>query len=489
MPLADGLSNIVNLPDGTTHVFPSDATADEMQAALSLGLPKAKPGPDKYNFDPALSAAIDFVRPFIAGAGGTAAGAGAGLLTANPIVGFGAEVGGYAAIDRMLNALKPIQQTPAGQQNEGITDSLKDGFINAIGGRIIGGLWRGGKAIANASTPEIYKFAPTTSQALEAYGHHMLATSAKFAEDFGATGAKAAALDKAGGAGFTQALGMANAMNGRPFTVNTDPVKLADKLRTTLEGGLSTNPATSFRPASHYASEEALDILSGGQNPFQKLDDVIQDPDRLSKVLKAGQLMGPSGLNVRKDLQAYQFMRIVNTAATRDASGAVTRLDPNKLTRMWTDPEMNTSLNTLFGKSGMQDVQDFIKNIAYTQDKQQTYPVAKQLRFLGSGFSLGLGLLSNNLHMAATSATSIAGLYLPVAAMGRLLTNPATSKIVTKIAGSQPLDASSGYIAKALTSALQGINIAAIDTKGNKQWGTLEKTEGGSGDYSFVPNK
>lgn len=480
-----GAPNVVNLLDGTTHVFPSDATQEEMQKALTLGLGAKGKIPEKFDLDPALSSAIDTLRPIIAGGVGALSGAGATIIPVAgqiPGVPLAADIAGYAATDRLLSSLKPLQQTPAGQQSEGISDSIKDGFINAVGSRILGGTWRTIKAFDTAGVPEIYKYAPTSAQALEAYGHHKIATMAKFAEDFGAAGAKAAALDKAGGAGFTQALAFANSLNGRFYGTNVDPVKLSDKIRGTLKNGLTPG----LNPTIHHASDEALDILRGGQNPFQKIDDVLQDPNRLGKVLNAGDLQGTT---TRNDLQAYQFMRMMHTASTRDAQGNVVRIDPNRLSTMFNDPDMNTSLNALYGKDGMKDVRNFIQNLSYTQDKQQTYPVAKQLRLVGSGFKIGTALLSGNLHMAASTATDIAGFYLPMYAMGKLLTSPTTSKIVTRLAGSQPLSASAQYVARVLTSVIQGMNIAVIDSKGNKQWGTVEKTPDGSGDFDFVPNR
>ena len=281
--------NIVHMPDGSTQVFPGNVTPQQMAQALKLGIPQGTAPTGGYNFDPALNKAIDFIRPFVGNAAGLASAAGVGLLTKNPAAAFGAETQGYAGIDSLMQQLKTRDQAPA-SFTEGLAEGEKQALLNAVGNRIMGGLFRGGKAFFSADQPEIYNFKPTTAQALESFGYNRLATTAKFAEDFGATGSKSEALDRAGGAGFTQALNFANAINGKTFGINSDPVKLADKLREDLSKGLIEGDSWTANPL-HVASQEALDTLKGGSNPFMKIDQVLQDPDRLSKVLVAGQAL------------------------------------------------------------------------------------------------------------------------------------------------------------------------------------------------------
>lgn len=479
--------NIVHMPDGSTQVFPGNVTPQQMAQALKLGIPQGTAPTGGYNFDPALNKAIDFIRPFVGNAAGLASAAGVGLLTKNPAAAFGAETQGYAGIDSLMQQLKTRDQAPA-SFTEGLAEGEKQAFLNAISQRIVGGLFRGGKAFFSADQPEIYNFKPTTAQALESFGYNRLATIAKFAEDFGATGSKSEALDRAGGAGFTQALKFANAVNGRTFTINSDPVKLADKLREDLSNGLmpaDRNP-NHFVTSLHVASQEALDTLNGGSNPFMKIDQVLQDPDRLSKVLTAGQLAGQAGLNVRKDLQSYQFMKMMNDATTKDATGAI-RIDPTKLSSTWNDPEMNTSLNTLWGKGGRQDVSDFIKQIAYTQDKQDTYPVAKALRFIDGGFMLGAGLLTGNLNIAG-GAAAFGGLFVPTAVIGNALTKPGVARVLTAMAGAEPLNPVLKRASAGLWDTLQGTSVALMDSGGKKTWGTIQKDKD-TGEVKFIPNK
>lgn len=435
--------------------------------------------------DSVLNKAIDISRPFVGNAVGDVTGALAAPL--GPIASFGAETQGYSLVDSLMKMLKPDYAKNNNGYAENLLDSEKDALVNAVGGRVMGALFRGGNALfGKGPIPEIYKFAPTTSQVLEAHGFHALGTVAKFAEDFGASGAKAEALDRAGGQGFTQALKFSNALNGRQSFTNSDPVKLAGKIRETLEQGLYPNPGSS--PTTHLASQEALDTLSGGKNPFAKIDTVIQDPDRLEKVLATGQINGVQG--VKKDLQSYQFMRMVNDATTKDASGAI-RIDPNKLSKAWSDPDMNTSFDTLYGKVGKggirDDITNFFKNIATTQDKMHSYPVAKQLRFLGAGFAIPTALITGNVTGAESALGTIAGLYIPTAVVGNLLTKPTTARILTAMAGGESLGASQKVAARVLTNALQGTSIALINSQGQKKWGSLQSDKNGG--YQFVENK
>lgn len=486
-------SNTVTMPDGTTHVFPPDATPEEITKILGIrNAPGAGRGPT-YNFSPVMGSnfSLDSLRPVLAGIAGHFAGAGAATVPgAGPVLAPIADTAAYSGIDYILKMLNP--ETPAVKQSAGdqAMDSIKDGLINAVAGRVLNGVFRVGAAFRDTGLPDIYKFAPTTSQALESMGFHTLATAGKFAEDFGATGSKAAALDKAGGAGFTQALAFANQLNGRAASTNIDPVKLADKLRESLKAGLVTSPPGSgnlFKPQVHYASEEALSLLNGGSNPFSKLDEVIQDPDRLAKVLKAGQLGGPTGLNVRKDLQAYQFMRMVNDAKSVDPASGAIRLDPNKINNVWTDPNLQNSLDTLYGKQNRQSVSDFIRNVAYTQDKMRSYPIAKGIRFLGAGFGIPAKVLTGDIS-GALGAGGLATAYIPSAVMGRLLTTPGVSEYVGKLVSGEPLSEGVKYGNRALVNALQGYNIAMIDAAGNKTWGQIGKNKD-SDSYQFFPTK
>lgn len=570
----------------TPGFVPSGTLQGAQSNPLQVGVPYS---PGKDDFGPgALDRIIDAVRPFASQGVGALAAGGASLIPGvgeSGIAQTTADTQGYALTDALMQQLK--------SNHPGFGESMMEGekqaVINAVAGQIVKGIFRGGQAVMSTVKPAIYDHFPTTSQALESYGYHALGSAAKFVEDFGAGDAKAKALDRAGGAGFTQALKLANLVNGRMASVNADPVKLADKIRGTLEDGLEkTNDYTSFpvkpklelpehpgypempalpekpgptplpdKPATYksygqgfkdqienahqenvnaikltdkqaladynarvakiktdYAAgndlidsqhetnvqnakqdysqkldqykadlqqykntpytvtQEALNVLSGGSNPFSKVDAVLQDSDRLSKVLSAGQQMGKAGDNVRKDLQSYQLMRMVNDATKKDAFGNI-RINPDKITAVWNDPDMQNTLNTLWGKQGRENVTNFIQRLSQTQDVQKTYPFAKSIRLVSGGLQLGADVIAGTLS-AGKAAKSVGSLFIPLGAMGKLLSNDKVARVVTAMAGAEPLDIPKERAAQMIANALHGTSLAVLDSGGKKNWGHFD---------------
>lgn len=623
--------NIVHLPDGRLAYFPKSVTPQQMQQALSINMPVApvtQPGPN--TFDKPWNSTIDFLRPFISDAAGGAAAVGTALT---PYLGEipGSELAaknlGYTGMDMLLKKLKTTDQQPS-SSGESFLGSEKDAIINSITQGILKSVFRGTKAFYSADQPEIYNFKPTTSQALTSYGMHALATLPKFAEDIGASGAKSKALDRAGGAGLTQAIKFIDAHTGLPYgDLNID--ELANKVKSTLEDGIelkndyqylplkpklevpehpgyapaptlskpnpialpelppkpvptplpdqpniqssyapeyktemtnnynkqvaaikaqdkqaldayneqvtkiksdnklqntqalsdyneqvakSKNDYTTYKGAvdathkqtvdltkdafgkqmdqykanlsqfkdpEYQVNNEAMDILKGGQNPFSKLDDALSDNDKLQKILAAGQANGQVGLNVKKSLQSYQFMKMINDSTSKDLQGNV-RLNPDKLTTAWTDPKTASVRDTLWGSEGQDNVTKFLQNIATTQDKQ--YAVPSILRFANNGFRLAASAVAGISDFGHTAGT-IASLYIPVAAMGRAMTNSRVARVLTAMAGSEPLEEGGKKAAHILTDALQGSSIAIEDANGKKTWGTFDKSG------QFIENK
>src|ERR1017187_9069984 len=178
--------NVVHDANGVIHEFPSDATPEEMQAAmdgssLEAGGWSSKLKENGTNFKPPLQGqpqqglsttyprnpTIDMLRNILPPAAGAAA-----ATVATPYTGglgtFAAGTAGYTGMDQLLKSMK------SGTSSESIPaslmDSLTSAVINEAGGRIIGGVWKGAKAFAAADQPEILKFLPTASQALKAQG-------------------------------------------------------------------------------------------------------------------------------------------------------------------------------------------------------------------------------------------------------------------------------------------------------------------------------
>ena len=474
--------NLVQLGDGTTHMFPREATQDQIQKALGL-IPKPDKIPSNFNLDTAWDKAIDFIRPFVGNAAGGIAGTAAGTVSANPILGVAAETQGYAGIDSLMQYLKTNQPK---SYKEALTRSEMEAVTNAVAGRILGSVWKATKGVYNSGMPEIYKLAPTTSQVLENYGRHALAKGTGFLEDFGAPVAKAAALDRIGGKGFTQSLALANQLNGRTASVNGDPVKLADRIKDAISEGIDTTETPQFKSNIHYASQDAMDLLQGGRTPYEKLDEVLADRDKLARVLKVGQLTGSPAMNVRKDLGAYQFMKLVNTASTQDAKGNI-RFDPNRLMGLWNDPNSQANFDLLYGKESKDRISEFFKTLASVQDKPQTNPFIK---YVGKGnFALNLGNLAKHLAVGGSPlGAGISSLLVSSNIVGRLLTSEKLGRAVIEavegVKGNIPVDERSRLI----TNALQGFSGALMDSNNKVIEGSFQE-DPQSGGTKFVPYK
>jgi len=455
---------------------------------LSLGIPHAPGLANSPNFSPdtILNKTIDFIRPFIGNTAGSLA-AIPGAAVGGPIGSFGAETQGYALAD---TALKYLKTEPPGSLGESLTDSERDALINAVGGRIIGRVFKVGQAIRNANMPEIYKMFPTTSQALENYGYHKLATTAKLFEDLGSPGSKSTAQARSGFQSFMQALQLSKVMNGRdPLLTNADPAQLYKSIREQLAEGLTpgVQPGSKqFQSKLHYASQEALNLLEGGQNPFQALDDVISNRGKLNKYLSLGQQYAAPGSNLRGDLQAYQWTRMFNQATKQIAPGQA-RVNPEILNSIWNKPELQGSLNDLYGAGIKKNLDEFIGKVLQVQDKPIGGELGAKLKYIGGGFSLAGGLAT---MLGVPQGAVVGSLYIPTAAMGKILTStPETAKYLTSLleSGGQQLSMNKQIASRAIFNALQGSSIALMDDKGKKTWGKVAKEPDGG--WQLLPEK
>ena len=482
---AGDFGNMVIMPDGTRHLFPLGTTQDQMQKALGLGIPKTTTRSTQGQ-PVSGDQIVDFARPFVGNTAGLLAAGGTGLLTKNPAIALGAETQGYALVDSLMQYLKTDKPK---SYSEALTNSEMDAVVNAVAGRLVHSVWKGAKGVYNAGMPEIYKLAPTTSQVLENYGWNTLGNSAKFLEDFGAPKAKAAALDRVGGNGFTQSLALANSLNKRPASINMDPTRLADKIR----GGLWMGVDKEAIPGSgtmeiNYPHKEAFNLLEGGKTPFDKIDDVLTDTDKLAKVLKVGQIAGSPAMNVKQDLQAYQFMKIVNDATTKDAKGGI-RIDSNKLAKVWNDPERQFNFDTLYGKATKERITNFFKTISYGQGPPMTSGEAKGLQYIGKGsFFMGLGLISKYLDLSTGTPGGIIGLRLGAGLIGRLLSKETTGKALMELVEGTRAGIPPSLKARVLVNGLQGLSIGLVNSQGKTTEGSFEE-DPQSGMTKFVPYK
>lgn len=213
-------------------------------------------------------------------------------------------------------------------------------------------------------------------------------------------------------------------------------------------------------------------------NSYSKIDAVIGDAKKLEEVLTTAQSNGV-GYNLKTQLQGYQFSKIFQDAMkTEPTTGQLARLNPQTIEDVWRDPKMQASYAKLYNGQQRADIDQFFKNIAMTQDKVNTNPIAKKITFLHGGAALAMGMFTGHLAAGALGAT---GIIVGAEGLGKLLTKPGTARLMVNLAGGGPLGMSDTMAGRLLVNALQGETVAIQDAQGQQHPGILGK------DGKFVP--
>ena len=397
---------------------------------------------------------IEFLRNILPPAAGAVAGAVATPYTGG--LGTAAASGAaYTGVDALLKQLKIGNK-------ESIPDSLKDSLvqaaINEAGGKIIGGVWKAAKAFRAVDQPEILKFLPTASQALQAEGKHpTVASILKYVEDHFAPGTKAAAQEVSAQEGSQLGYKEAAKIAGRSqqFKTLEDPNKVAEFISKELplenvREGLATK-------AVPYATDPA------------SLDKLIANPTRLQDALTRSQGSG-AGINARQDIAAYRLARMQQEATTLGPNGVV-KVDPLKVAASLNDPEMAASNKILFSGKQMSNIQQFYKNFAETQDKLQGFGGFGKLRLAMEGIgltgSLAHALITGNAAPVAVALAPI-GVEIGLAGLAKTLSNPKTARLMLALANNEALGVSDQFAAKVIMQAIQGATGNLINKDGSK---------------------
>jgi hypothetical protein len=491
---------------------------------------------------------IDLVRPLASGAAATAAATAA--LPVDPFTLGGASLvaggGAYLGMDALLQYLKSNPQQNSGlaqliNAKQGgasatIANSIQQALEVAGGAKLLRGVSAGIKAIRDVDLPEIQNFLPTTGQAANSalaetpkpdiasqgiptalsnwwtrLKLNVLGTGASTLEGFN-TKARSAALDRTGGAGFTQALQTSKELGfdlqKDPFTGHfQDPMDPAYSLithpdRMPLGEGSYTpikiKPGKDYQPLTRtetYQPKTEPTIIPGEPDlhlydSYKKIDDVIADVDKLKNTLAVAQVNG-TGDNLKKAFQQRQFSKMFNDATTRDVATGnpytdnVVRINPKSFNDTWTDPAMQKSLKELYNAPQRANIEQFFKNIEMTQDKVSSFPMAKPLWMLRGGVGISMGLVTSMLtgnvaEGALAGGAGITGMVLGGDELAKMLTNPKTGRFLVRLAGGEAPGASEQFIGKMMSQVLNGSTVALIDSKGEKHPGQLK-------DGSFIP--
>jgi hypothetical protein len=90
----------------------------------------------------------------------------------------------------------------------------------------------------------------------------------------------------------------------------------------------------------------------------------------------------------------------------------------------------------------------------------------------------------NNIGNDAAAAI---GLYIPAWGMARALNSTQVGRTIAAMAGSEPLSTSTQYLARGLTTALNGTKIAIQNADGSKVWGTTSMDKNGEPTFTKEP--
>lgn len=422
---------------------------------------------------------IDFLRPIVAGAGASAA----GTMAAPTVIGSApAAIGTYALIDGILQKLRSEPDQSFASENLGLkpgsipatlANTGQQYLLNKAGEKIFTGAARVIKGFNSSDVPEIYKYGPTTSQAAASEGLGKTAKVAKFVEDTFAPGAKkeaqqasAALLDKeASNIGYKI---------GHDFTRE----ELRDPSQTFSAMSKEIPPENIYTPVSFNKTKSPIRVEAKGApiettyaDSYKDLDKIITDSGKLQKMLTHAQESG-GGTNLRSDVGAYKFMRIWQDAIKRDPiDPSKMKLDPQKLTDSLYDPEFQSSGKLLWNSKQRGDIEQFFKNVAYTQDKINAHPYFR----LGTNGMAFTGNIMMALHGNLPGAAMGTTIQLGANGVGKLLTNPKVSRLLVSMAGGEPLGVSQEYAARAIVNALNGMTVAIANRDGSSTPGTVRE--------------
>lgn len=452
---------------------------------------------------------VDIVRTIgspLAGAGAAVAAAPSAPFTlgAGPVA---AGIAGYTALDTLLKQLKSDKKTTLG---EDVKDSALEGTLNEVGGRLIGGVYKTGKALANAGIPDpqsILNLAPTAGQVLKSTGQHpWLAAIVNSLENTFAGGSKAAAQANSAELGVAKGMRMAAKEAGRSVGTVSNPNDMVKLITGELVpeerqlAGKIVERTADYQPIKVVPSETHFIDTSNGPSPFTQtrvtgpveqvpvpggyeilpgiikktpfatdpasLNALIADDVRLQDALTKSQAAG-LGTNVRQDMAGFHLARIQQDA-TKIVNG-VTTIDTDQVLTALSNPKMASSNKVLFrGSTGLDNMKEFYKTLGQTQG--QVGGGSRILRYANT-FGLPMSFLYSAMHGNAAGMGASAGmavLELSAAGLAKLLTTQQSGRLMVALASGAPLGVSDQYAARMVMKSLSGTPNYLVDGKGNR---------------------
>ena len=466
-----------------------------------------------------------FILPPLAGAAAATAAAPSAPFTlgAGPIA---AGIGANSAIDFLLKQLQSGDKLTADE----LKDSLKQGTLNEVGGRLLTGALKAGSAFRNAGVPDAASMAilkPTAGQ---------MANSPflKWVEKTLAPGSKAAAADRSARAGSQVGFNLAGKEAGRSATTVQDPntmVKLitgelvpeesvgAQKIlqrtadyqpikitpnettpghyatgintsnfdpKLSINQNLAQNPIplTQTQVTSSGVTQVpipgAYEIIPGvvKKVPFAtdpaSLKALMDDPVRLQDALTKSQAAGV-GYNVRQDIAGLKIARIQQAATTVENGKMRINTDAlenefNTATKQGADAAESNRI-IFKGSKNLSTIKQFYTNLAQTQDKPSSIPF-RNMMIKGDAFILGMGMMhaafSGGSLEALGPAAGFVGIQLGAAGLASLLTKETSGRIMLALANKSAVGVSDAYAGRMLMKGLSGTVNYLVHSDGSK---------------------
>lgn len=232
-------------------------------------------------------------------------------------------------------------------------------------------------------------------------------------------------------------------------------------------------------------------LISHGNNEITAVESILNSPTKLQKALTLNKLPLPTGsvimTNMRGILRGYTTGRILDAgwqADERDLSKSI--FNASKIIKTLNDPSKQESYKLLYSTKGLQSLRELVQGLATTQQKMIVPgPYIKYAWPTRAGITLAAGLIAGNMSgPASLFGTGVVGLVLGGQALGKLMVNENTARIMVALSKGEK-SASNQYIGRSIVGALKGTHDAVGLQKddGSVQWGEIDK------DGKFVENK
>lgn len=229
------------------------------------------------------------------------------------------------------------------------------------------------------------------------------------------------------------------------------------------------------------------DLLKTANSPTSSLNKQIDDPKKLSRLLRSGNTSAlgitngtsnyATNTNTRVNAQGYQFTRIINEAFDRGSG----QFSKEKLLTSWAEHAASPSGEILWNKKQKEAINGIIQDFAQITDNmgnagpsryltlrlaQNTIQVAAPIVAVGLGSDFYFG--SNT-----AGALGTIGAALTLRQFAKLSTNPDTARIIYAMMKNEPLQMSTEMAGRRILHILKGEILDLQDAKGNSKQGKV----------------